>query len=51
MRELDKYEKKYKSFLKMQRRLDEIKEELRKLPLRELKEPYQKGWNISIRLR
>lgn len=51
MRELDKYEKKYKSFLKMQRRLDEIEEELRKLPLRELKEPYQKGWNISIRLR
>lgn len=51
MRELDKYEKKYKSFLKMQRRLDEIEDELRKLPLRELKEPYQKGWNISIRLR
>lgn len=51
MRELDKYEKKYKSFLKMQRRLNEIEEELRKLPLRELKEPYQKGWNISIRLR
>lgn len=51
MRELDKYEKKYKSFLKMQRRLDEIEDELKKLPLRELKEPYQKGWNISIRLR
>jgi len=51
MRELDKYEKKYKTFLKMQRRLDEIEDELRKLPLRELKEPYQKGWNISIRLR
>lgn len=51
MGELDKYEKKYKSFLKMQKRLDEINEELDKLPLRELKEPYQKGWNISIRLR
>lgn len=51
MRELDKHTKKYKSFLKMQKRLDEINKELDKLPLRELKEPYQKGWNISIRLR
>lgn len=51
MPQLNKYEIKYKSFLKMEKRADELKEELRKLPLRELKTPYQKGWVITFRLR
>jgi hypothetical protein len=48
---LDKYEKKYKEFIKAQDRLHKIEEELRKLPLRPLKVPFQKGWEVTIRLR
>lgn len=48
---LNKYEAKHKSFIKMKKRHDELWDEIRKLPLRELKEPYQKGWIITYRLR
>ena len=48
---LNKYDKKYREFLKAQKRLDEIQEELRKLPVRPLKMPYQRGWAVSVKLR
>ena len=48
---LNKYDTKHKSFIKMQKRSQELQEELDKIPLRELKTPYQKGWLITYRLR
>lgn len=48
---LNKYETRYKSFLKMEKRYNELFNEIHKLPLRELKTPYQKGWVITYRLR
>lgn len=49
--EPNKYEKRYKEFIKAINRLDEVEEELRNLPLRPLKIPFQRGWEVSIRLR
>jgi len=49
--ELDKHEKKYKEYVRMQKRCDELWREIRKLPLIELDEPYQKGWIIKLELR
>jgi hypothetical protein len=48
---LDKYEKKYKEFLKAEKRLHEIQKELRNIPLVPLKVPFQKGWEVTIKLR
>lgn len=48
---LNKYDTKHKSFIKMQKRQQELQDELDKIPLRELKTPYQKGWLITYRLR
>lgn len=48
---LKKQELKYKSFLKAEKRLNKVRELLRNLPLRELKEPYKKGWIIVTKLR
>lgn len=47
----NKYELAHKAFLKAQRRLEVVKKEIRKLPLQELKEPFQQGWEVTIRLR
>jgi hypothetical protein len=48
---LDKYVKKHKLYIKLRNRMDDIYSEIRKLPLVELKEPYQKGWVIKFELR
>lgn len=47
----DKHEKKYRQFLKAIERLEKIKEELRNLPLRPLKTPFQRGWVVTVKLR
>ena len=49
--DLNKYEKKEKEFIKALKRLNKIEEELKDLPLIPLQEPYQQGWEVSIRLR
>jgi hypothetical protein len=48
---LNKYEQAHKAYIKAEARLAEVREELRKLPLRLLEEPFQLGWEITIRLR
>lgn len=48
---LNKYDKKYKDYLKLERDIDKLEKKLRKLPLVKLKEPFQKGWIVDIRLR
>lgn len=47
---LNPQEKKYKEYLKIQRRLDELYQKRRKAIKTPLKEPYQKGWIISFNL-
>lgn len=47
----NKYEETHKAFLKAYKRLEKVREELKQLPLRKLKEPFQQGWEVSIRLR
>lgn len=47
----NKYEQREKEFLKLSKRLNELYAELRKLPLKKLKEPFQRGWEISYKLR
>lgn len=47
----DKYEKKYKEYIQKVKRLDEIRNLIMKAPLVELKEPYQRGWEIYVDLR
>lgn len=42
----DKQDIKFKSFLKMEKRMNAVYEQLRKLPLTELKVPYQDGWYV-----
>jgi len=42
----DKHDIKYKSFLKMEKRLRIVQGILRTLPLIKLKEPYQSGWYV-----
>lgn len=49
--ELNKYDRKYKEFIKAKERLDVVEEKLRELPLRPLQTPFQRGWEVSIRLR
>jgi len=48
---LNKQDKKYKEYLRMEKELDDLREKLYKLPLIPLSEPYQKGWLITIKLR
>lgn len=48
---LNKYELQHKKFLKAQLNLEQVRKELGDLPLQELKEPFQKGWEVTIRLR
>jgi hypothetical protein len=48
---LNKYEIRYKSFLKMEKRLSVVQDLLRKLPLIELKQSYQSGWYIRYEFR
>lgn len=48
---LHKNDLKYKKFLKLERRMDELSKELAKVPARELKEPYQKGWIVTYELK
>lgn len=48
---LNKYEKQEKEYLKMEKRCNEIGQEILKLPLLPLPEPVQKGWEITQRLR
>lgn len=49
--QLHKKDLKYKNFLKLERRRDELWEQISKVPLRELKEPYQRGWIVSYELK
>lgn len=48
---LNKYEKQEKEYLKMEKRYNEIREEIYKLPLLPLPVPFQKGWEITQKLR
>lgn len=48
---LNKQDKKYKEYLKMEDELSKLREQIYKLPLVPLKEPYQRGWMIYIKLR
>lgn len=48
---LNKHDLKFKRFLAMQDKLQKLEEEVRKLPLVELKQPYNAGWRITYRLR
>jgi len=48
---LNKQDKKYKEYLRMEKELSDLREKLYKLPLIPLPEPYQKGWLITIKLR
>lgn len=48
---LNKQEKQYKEWIGIIEEINRIREELRKLPLIELKEPYQNGWVLSFELR
>lgn len=48
---LDKHDLKYKQYLKWEKRKEELRKELDKIPLVPLKEPYQDGWYINIHLR
>lgn len=48
---LHKHDLKYKKFLKLQRRVDELWQQIRKIPLVKLKEPYQKGWIVTYELK
>jgi hypothetical protein len=47
----DKHELTYKKFLKAEKRLNEIWKQLWKPPKLKLKEPYQRGWILTIVLR
>lgn len=47
----DKHTLTYKKYIKAEKRLNEIYEELRKAPKVAIKEPYQSGWTLSIKLR
>jgi hypothetical protein len=47
----DKYKKKHKEYLELQRKQDEIWNQIKNLPLVELEKPYQKGWLIKFELR
>lgn len=42
--QLTKHDYKYRSFLKMEKRLEVVNQLIRNLPLIKLKEPYQSGW-------
>lgn len=48
---LNKQEKRYKEWIAIGKEWDEIREKLRKLPLVELKEPYQNGWILTFDFR
>lgn len=48
---LDKRDLEYKEYIKLQKEMNSLYKELRKLPLVELKEPYQRGWEIYYDLR
>lgn len=48
---LNKHDLKYKRFLKLQERVDELWKEIQKVPLVKLKEPYQRGWIVSYELK
>lgn len=48
---LNKYEKNFKFYLMVQRKVNELSEKIRKLPLKPLDKPIQKGWNVFIDLR
>lgn len=47
---LNKYEKKYKCFIQVNDRLNELWKEIKNLPLNKLPEPIQRGWIISYQL-
>lgn len=47
----NKYEKKFKDFLKLRRELDEIRDKLKNLPLIPFEKPIQKGWYIKFEMR
>lgn len=48
---LNKYEKQEKEYLKMEKRYNELWDEILKLPLIPLPTPFQKGWEITQKLR
>lgn len=48
---LNKYDLRFKNFLKIQEKLFTLEEELGKLPLTKLSKPYNDGWIISYKLR
>lgn len=48
---LHKHDLKYKKFLKLQARVDELWKQICKVPLVKLKEPYQKGWIVTYELK
>lgn len=48
---LNKYDLKYKNFLKLERQYDEVSNKLYKLPMVKLEKPYQRGWFIVYDLR
>ena len=47
----DSEDRKYKEFLKMRKRMEDIRKILNKIPLVPLPEPIRKGWVVTIRLR
>lgn len=48
---LNKYDKKYKEYLKLRERLDEVGTLIAKIPSVKLDKPYQRGWVIKYDLR